>query len=64
MRINDAEYRRILDTIDRLTAIDELAAYRAELRLRFAEDPKLDRIERVIDGKSAELLAAFRARQG
>jgi hypothetical protein len=47
MRINDAEYRRIFDTIDQLTAIDELAVYRAELRLRFAEDPKLERLEKV-----------------
>ena len=49
MPIDDREYKRILETLDRITAIDELAAYRGELRIRHRGDPRLSRIEQVID---------------
>jgi hypothetical protein len=60
MLITEQEYRRILDTIDRLTAIDELAAYRAELRQRHAGDARLGRITQVIDLRMHDLLDATR----
>lgn len=49
MRIDEQENQRVLETIAKLTAIDELAAYGSDLRTRFTGDARLERIERVID---------------
>jgi len=57
MRIDEQEYRRILKTIDRMAAVDELTAYRSWLRTRYVGEPRLERLERVIDGKANDLLA-------
>jgi hypothetical protein len=57
MRIDEQEYQRILETIDRMTAIDELAAYRRWLRTQYRGEAKLERIERLIDGKAHDLLS-------
>ena len=51
-----AEYRAWLQVIDRQTAIDELAALRASLRVTYGRDPKLERLERMIDGRMHEIL--------
>jgi hypothetical protein len=59
MPIGEQEYRRILDTIDKLTAIDELAAYRSYLRTRYPGDAHLERLEKVIDGKAHDLLSSL-----
>jgi hypothetical protein len=54
MRIDEQEYKRILMTIDRMTAIDELAAYRSWLRVQYRG---VERLDLVIDGKANDLLA-------
>ena len=56
MPMSDAEYRAWLQVIDRQTAIDELAALRSSLRVTYGSDPKLKRLERMIDGRMHELL--------
>ena len=63
MAIDDVEYRRILMTLDRITAIDELAAYRGELRVRHRGDPRLTRVEKVIDLRMHEILDHARDRR-
>lgn len=54
--ITEMEYRRIRQTIRRLTAIDELAAFRAEIRVRYHDDPKLARVERRINFRANQIL--------
>ena len=46
MRIDEQEHQRVLETIAKLTAIDELAAYGSYLRTRFTGDARLERIEK------------------
>lgn len=58
--MTDQQFRSISHVIHGLTAIDELAAYRAWLRANFYDDPKLPRLEKLIDLRANELLDARR----
>ena len=55
MPINEREYQRILDAVDRVNAVDQLAAYRAALRRMHRDDPRLAEIEETIDVRAHDL---------
>jgi hypothetical protein len=57
MAIDDAEHERILDMIDDLSSPTDLAGYRAYLRQKYAGEPRLEQIEKVVDRRMRGLLA-------
>lgn len=47
--MQEQEYQHILNTIDRLTSVSDLAAYRLEIRQHHRDDPRLGQIEQVMN---------------
>lgn len=53
----------LVNAIQSMAAIDELAALRAFARVEYAGDPRLAELERMIDDRANDILAEIRERQ-